>query len=322
MMRISLIIPFYGVEKYIRACLESVFVQDLPESEYEVICVNDCSPDNSESIVREFLDEHENLHLLRHETNKKLGAARNTGLQHAIGDYVWFIDSDDYIKPNCLRQILRYCEDENLDILHWSIMDNSNKWILQMEESPVHSGVEDLLHGSRDMTFPWNRVYKRAFLINNNLWFNDLWGGDVIHTIHSLNAADRIKNLSDCYYYYRMDNSSSDMRSPVTAKKVISFCYVLGHALEENTRSLNPLLHPLMRECVEWRVNQSLKPIFRLPFKERWAFYRTMKDNEELRRYVLRTADWRVNIALRFPVFTYLLSLPYRLLRIIVHLSK
>lgn len=315
MIRISLIIPFFGVERFIRECLDSVFCQDIPESEYEVICVNDCSPDNSESIVQEFLGKHHNLHLLRHETNKKLGAARNTGLQHAIGEYVWFIDSDDYIKPNCLRQILRYCEDETLDILHWSILDNSNKWILQMEESPVHTGVEDLLHGSRDMTFPWNRVYKRAFLINNNLWFNDLWGGDVIHTIHSLNAADRIKNISDCYYYYRVDNSSSDMHSEITANKIVSFCYVLAKALDESTDSLNPSLLPLMRECVEWRVNQSLKPIFRLPFHERLAFYHTMKSDTALRDYVLDTADWKVKMALNFPFLTFLTTLPYRMLR-------
>ena len=315
MIRISLIIPFFGVERFIRECLDSVFCQDIPESEYEVICVNDCSPDNSESIVQEFQDKHRNLHLLRHETNKKLGAARNTGLQHAIGEYVWFIDSDDYIKPNCLRQILRYCEDNDLDILHWAILDNYNKWILQVEESPVHSGVEDLLHGSRDMTFPWNRVYRRAFLIDNNLWFNDLWGGDVIHTIYSLNAAERIKNISDCYYFYRVDNMSSDMHSGITANKIVSFCYVLAKALDESTDSLNPSLLPLMRECVEWRINQSFKPILRLSFKERLAFYHTMKSDMALRNYILDTADWKVKMALRFPLLTFLSTFPYRILR-------
>ena len=315
MIRISLIIPFYGVEKYIRKCLESVFSQDLSESEYEVVCVNDCSPDNSESIVREFQDNHRNLHLVRHEVNKKLGAARNTGLQHAEGEYVWFIDSDDYIKPNCLKEILQYCESENLDILHWAIQDNANKWILQMEESMVHSGIDDLLSGSRDMTFPWNRVYKRSFLINNNLWFNDLWGGDVIHTIRSLNAADRIKNIPECYYFYRVDNTSSDMHSPTSANKIISFSYILGQALEESTSSLNPLLHPLMKECVEWRVNQSFKPILRLPLKERVAFYQTINRNPELRQYILKTSNRKVGFALRFPFLTYLISIPYRVLR-------
>ena len=317
MIRISLIIPFYGVEKYIRECLESVFSQDLSESEYEVICVNDCSPDNSESIVREYQDNHRNLHLVRHEINKKLGAARNTGLQHAEGEYVWFIDSDDYIKPNCLKEILRYCESENLDILHWAIQDNANKWILQMEESMVHSGIDDLLTGSRDMTFPWNRVYKRSFLINNDLWFNDLWGGDVIHTIFSLNAATRIKNISECYYFYRVDNTSSDMHSSINANKIISFSYILGQALEESISSLNPLLHPLMKECVEWRVNKSFKPILRLPLKEREAFYQTINRNPELRQYILKTANWKVGFTLRFPFLTFLFSVPYRVLRML-----
>ena len=315
MKRISLIIPFYGVEKYIRTCLESVYNQDLPESEYEVICVNDCSPDNSESIVREFMEIHDNLLLLCHETNLKLGAARNTGLRYAQGEYVWFIDSDDYIRSNSLQEITKICENEVLDILHWSIQDNFGRWILRLDESGVYSGVDDLLHGSRDMTYPWNRVYKRDFLLRNNLWFNHLWGGDVIHTIQSLNAATRIKNVPDCFYFYRVDNSSSDMRSPITANKVLSFSFILGRALEDCITSLNPLLHPLLHECVEWRVNQSFKPILRLPINERVIFYKTMSGDTELRQYVLKTANRRVKLTLRFPILTFLLSFPYRVLR-------
>lgn len=315
MLRISLVIPFYGVEKYIRTCLESVFSQDVPKSDYEVICVNDCSPDNSESIVREFMSKHDNLSLLCHETNQKLGAARNTGLQNAQGEYVWFIDSDDYIRPNCLKEIIRICENEDLDILHWSIQDNLGRWMLRLKESQVYTGIDDLLYGSRDMTYPWNRVYKREFLLSNNLWFNHLWGGDVIHTIQSLNVAARMKNVQDCYYFYRVDNLSSDMRSPVTADKIISFSYILGKALDDSTGSLNPLLHPLMKECVEWRVNQSFKPILRLPFNERLAFYKTMFRETELRQYVFKTANWKVNLALRFPFLSLLISCPYRILR-------
>ena len=85
MKRLSIIMPFYGVERYIRQCLESVYQQDIPESEFEVICVNDCTPDHSEEIVLEFQQRHNNLVLIRHEVNKKLGAARNTGLKAASG---------------------------------------------------------------------------------------------------------------------------------------------------------------------------------------------------------------------------------------------
>ena len=93
-MKLSIIIPFYKVERYIAECLDSVFAQDIPESEYEVICVNDCSPDGSRAIVLEYQKKHKNLVIIEHEKNMMLGAARNTGLRAAKGDFVWFIDSE------------------------------------------------------------------------------------------------------------------------------------------------------------------------------------------------------------------------------------
>jgi glycosyltransferase involved in cell wall biosynthesis len=104
--KLSIIIPFFNVEKYIAECLESVYNQDIPEEEYEVICVNDCSPDHSRDIVLQYQQKHPNLILIEHEENKMLGAARNTGLRAARGEYVWFIDSDDYIEKNILGKLL------------------------------------------------------------------------------------------------------------------------------------------------------------------------------------------------------------------------
>lgn len=95
--KLSIIIPFYNVKQYIAQCLDSVYRQDIPEEEYEVICVNDASPDHSRDIVLEYQKRHKNLVLIEHEHNKKLGAARNTGRSIARGKYIWNVDSDDYI---------------------------------------------------------------------------------------------------------------------------------------------------------------------------------------------------------------------------------
>ena len=312
MIRISLIIPFFGVERYIRECLESVFQQDLPETEYEVICVNDCSPDKSEEIVLEFQREHANLHLIRHDVNKRLGAARNSGLRMAQGEYVWFIDSDDFIKSECLKDILSYCEKERLEILHWSIQDNQGNWKLKLEDSTVQTGVDDLLNGSRDMTYPWNRVYKRVFLIDNNLWFNDYWGGDVIHTIQALNVAKKVKNVSTCFYFYRIDNLTSDMHSPISANKIISFSFILARALDETIDTLNPALSSFLQECVDWRINQSFKPIVKLNGDERRVFYQTMSSKEDLKSFVLERSDFKVKLVLLLPFVSYILNLFYR----------
>ena len=105
MIKLSFIVPFYNVEKYIGACLDSLYAQDIPEEEYEVICVDDCSPDNSKSIVKEYQKQHANLVLIEHPSNKGLGAARNTGIRAARGQYLWFIDSDDMVCSNVLSEI-------------------------------------------------------------------------------------------------------------------------------------------------------------------------------------------------------------------------
>lgn len=314
MIRVSLVVPFYGVENYIADCLDSLYNQDIPESEYEVICVNDCSLDKSEEVVLEYQKKHSNLRLLRHDTNKKLGAARNTGLSNAYGKYVWFIDSDDFIKSDCLGYVLDCCERYDLDILHWAIQDNHRKWILKMEDSKVRTGIDDLLNGSRDMTFPWNRVYRREFLIKNGLIFNNLWGGDVIHTIQALNYAKRLKNCSDCFYFYRMDNMNSDMRSPVTADKIISFSFVLARALEESKTTLSQELFPLISECITWRVNKAFKPILKMPIKERKVFYSRMTKDKELRDFIFRTANKKVIIEIKYPFLVFLVHPIYRLL--------
>ena len=106
MKRLSIIIPFYNVEQYITQCLDSVYAQDIPEEEYEVICVDDCSPDNSIAIVEEYAKQHSNLIIVRNKYNRKLGGARNAGMEVATGQYVWYVDSDDYISENCLAYLL------------------------------------------------------------------------------------------------------------------------------------------------------------------------------------------------------------------------
>ncbi len=97
-MRISIIIPVYKVEDYILQCLESIY-QDVKNIVYEVIIVDDCTPDDSINIVNEFIrvKQIKNLKIIRHEKNRGLGAARNTGIEHAKYEYIWFIDSDDTV---------------------------------------------------------------------------------------------------------------------------------------------------------------------------------------------------------------------------------
>lgn len=117
MLRLSFIVPFYNVEPYIEECIRSLYNQDIPQEEYEVICIDDCSPDGSRAIVERLQQEYPTLKLLRTPKNLRQGGARNMGLDVAHGTYIWFVDSDDYLEKNCVREMLEKAESENLDIL-------------------------------------------------------------------------------------------------------------------------------------------------------------------------------------------------------------
>lgn len=105
MMKLSIVIPVYNVEPFIRGTLESIYKQGVDESLFEVIVVNDGTPDNSMAIVEMFADAHTNLAIIN-QKNQGLSAARNSGIKVAKGDYIWVVDSDDSITENSISQAL------------------------------------------------------------------------------------------------------------------------------------------------------------------------------------------------------------------------
>ena len=104
-MKLSIVVPIYNVREYVAKCIESCIVQDVSKEDYEVVLVNDGTKDDSMSVVEQ-IDWRETQHQIIHQENQGLSAARNTGWHHAKGEYVWFVDSDDWIEANCLSALL------------------------------------------------------------------------------------------------------------------------------------------------------------------------------------------------------------------------
>lgn len=133
-MKLSIIVPIYNVEKYIEKCILSLVNQDF--SDYEIIVVNDGSPDESASIVNELKKKYPNI-LLFHKKNGGLSSARNFGLTKAKGEYVWFVDSDDWIESNIISLLYKHVKEFDLDCLwfdHNQINEN-NKIIYSSKDS-------------------------------------------------------------------------------------------------------------------------------------------------------------------------------------------
>ena len=178
MLRLSFIVPFYNVEPYIEECIRSLYNQDIPHEEYEVMCVDDCSPDGSRAIVERLQKEFPTLKLLIHTENKRQGGARNTGMKVAQGKYIWFVDSDDYIKPNCLRKLLDIAEKEDLDILQMYFTCATEQKI-KMVDYGICTGSQYVFdapiseYPAQRCCVVWRSIIKRDLLIRNNIWFEE-----------------------------------------------------------------------------------------------------------------------------------------------------
>jgi len=235
---LSIIIPFYNVEKFIAQCLDSVYNQDIPESDYEVICVNDASPDKSRDIVLEYQKKHSNLILVEHEVNKKLGAARNTGRAVAKGKYIWNVDSDDMIQPNALNKIIRICESENLDVLifNFDYFSNSSQRFntaYPFINSEILNGIDFIkkycIGNFAEISPIWTQVYLRKFLDDMKIYSPPInMGEDVPFTLKTLLLANRIKSTTDNLYIYRVNENSltGAHKLEPTAEKTYENCIV------------------------------------------------------------------------------------------------
>lgn len=147
MVKLSIIVPIYNVEQYLRKCVDSLLAQDLPSSEYEIVLVDDGSTDSCPAICDEYTEKAKSGALraksvsirVIHRKNGGLSAARNSGIEVAKGEYLMFVDSDDYIEPNVLGVLVRTMEEKQLDVLRYNYQ---NVRLVESQESRVKSKYE------------------------------------------------------------------------------------------------------------------------------------------------------------------------------------
>ncbi|MCQ2344357.1 MAG: glycosyltransferase [Paludibacteraceae bacterium] len=272
-IRLSIIIPFYNVEKYIAACLDSVVNQDIPLSEYEIICVNDASPDHSRDIVLEYMKRYSNIRLIEHEHNMKLGAARNTGRSIARGKYIWNVDSDDMIFPKCLKDILENCEKYDLDVLEMGYVNLFGKISGSISHSQIprdkaiYSGPDYLekFHIDKMHTICgiWRKVYKRSFLYENSIYSPPInMGEDEAFAIEVFGTAKRMSYLNkDCYIYRRTVTSLSgeykqnwDWQKLYEASMVCS--RYMHNSLSKVKSNYSPIVYASLKGMITYEILQ------------------------------------------------------------------
>lgn len=208
--KISVIVPIYNVEKYIKRCVESLINQSYKN--LEIILVDDGSPDNCPKICDDYADKYSNIKVL-HKTNGGLSDARNAGMEIATGEYISFIDSDDYIDLETYDITMKKMLETNSEIGAFNILlfsdgeelkpDLSDKFEIMKSEQAIENTIDDI----KVKTNAWNKIYKSNVIKNLKFPVGRL-NEDEFFTFKALDRANRIVYLyRQCYYYYQRPNS-------------------------------------------------------------------------------------------------------------------
>ena len=222
-MRLSIVTTMYNSAKYLPRCVDSLLEQDIPSSDYEIILVNDGSPDNSLEIAQQYADEYKNIKVISHP-NKGLAGARNTGLLAASGEYLCFVDPDDYIQPNVYGKLLGIMDGEQLDMLRFNYeMVNEEYRIVEKPKGTVLDYSSQVMDGETFMSqrFVWSYVYRLSFLretgvlYNEGAFFDDTnWFPRVCCHAHKIDSIDEV-----CYYYLQRMGSLLNANSEASKQR-------------------------------------------------------------------------------------------------------
>ena len=307
---ISVIVPVYKVESYLERCLVSIVNQSY--SNLEILLVDDGSPDSCPRMCDELAGMDGRIKVI-HKENGGLSDARNVGIEVATGDYLMFVDSDDYIYPEMCQKLINTAMIENADVVscnfYWTYPDGERRReAMSIEDAPrILDGQKMLFHyfrrSSIDLCVVWNKLYRRElFFTDDKIRFPK----GRLHEDNAINyllyyKAKRIAIIPDCHYYY-VQRDGSIMQS-------------------YNDRNMRDII-ACAREWLEWSKNKSAELQYLMEFATVGLFFsleiRTFNEEnldkdktiiEDFRRYILANVKDMGNN----PYFTWKMRLKWRL---------
>jgi len=260
MIWLSIVIPVYNSANYLDDCLQSLLDQDIDPSEYEIICVNDGSKDNSLEILHKYAGISSSIKIIDQE-NGGHAAARNAGLFIAQGKYVWFVDSDDYIDCKCMKFLVTTLEERQIDFLTIG-MENVP------DESHYSPVIKDFLFKSgqipQNISCSGNRIILRSLLLNNNIiWHEELSPND--DTIFLFYISIFKKNsiyLDSATYYWRQNpNSVTRKKSFKTTNQHLNSYLLMAKIYQTEFKKFNDDKKSPIRQNIKHRIGLTIKSI-------------------------------------------------------------
>ena len=212
--KVSVLIPVYNAEAYIESCVRSLFEQSLEDIEY--IFVNDCTSDKSLDILNEIMDEYparkEQVKVISHSCNKGVASTRNTGLLYAQGEYIGWVDSDDWVEKNMFEILYLMAKQADADIVWCDYYINSPVEKICKQKTEEHTEILLDAIMREDMMAPlWNKLIKRRLFVDSGIRFLDNvnMAEDMNVVVKILQLSSVIKYIPYALYHYNADNNSS-----------------------------------------------------------------------------------------------------------------
>ena len=208
---VSVIVPVYNTERYLARCLDSLINQT--QKNIEILVIDDCSDDNSISIIQQFFEKDQRIKLIRHSENRGLGYTRNTGIKSAKGEYLMFVDSDDFLEPNAVENLYEIAVKHDLDILEGNyrkIMSNKSFIYPKYNVKGTFDGNEYISKAGYLDPLVVNKFWKREFILKNHLFFttDKMFYEDNFFTYKAFLKAQKVRKINFIFYNYVIRQNS------------------------------------------------------------------------------------------------------------------
>lgn len=299
-VKVSIVVPIYNVEKYLPKCVESLMSQNLKE--VEIILVDDGSPDNSGQLAEDYAKRDNRIKVI-HQKNTGLGPARNSGIDAATGEYVGFVDSDDWVNMEMYSCLYKCALRTKADIVFGGHRDMTRGVAKVIKSHPLAGKVlnkDEIISIRKNLfghaigeavveAFPmqvWTGIYRRKMILDNKLRFEEIQSEDTIFNLDAYKCAQIISYIGNTDYCYRKDNQPSIMKTFSDEKHLRYIAFldrIYEKALEENDEEC---VMRTKRMSIDYsRLFVGIVADSGLSFRKKKMAIQTYAQNENVQKY-------------------------------------
>lgn len=250
MPKVSVIIPVYNTEKYLRKCLDSVCNQTL--SDIEIICVNDCSTDNSFEILKEYALKDDRIKLIDFKENKGAAVARNTGIDEAKGEYIGFVDSDDFIDLDFYEKLYNKAIETGADVTKSNLIFEN---FCNEDNNKEYHNLQEVRINKLNLNHIPTTLIKKSFLINNKIAFPEILKNaeDSVFEVMVGAKANKIEIVGSVFYHYNYNNLSLNNSTKYSFSKIENIIYSFSMVIDIlNTENVDENMY---KKMISYRYN-------------------------------------------------------------------